>query len=142
MGPFAKQPIGLFVSRTAKALGRAFADVLAEAGGSEPMWLILLALKTNPDRTQRQLAETVGIREATLTHHLNSMERDGLVVRSRVPNNRRVHQVSLTEEGEAAFHRLRRAAVAFDLRLRAGISAEQLETAREVLAQLADNADR
>ena len=76
---------------------------------------------------QRELATAVGIREATLTHHLNAMEADGLLTRRRDPGNRRVHVVELTEAGEDAFARLRDAAVGFDRRLRRGISAEELD---------------
>ncbi|GAA3747687.1 MarR family winged helix-turn-helix transcriptional regulator [Salinactinospora qingdaonensis] len=142
MGQPRQQPIGLLVSRTAKTLSRAFGKALAEAGGSEPVWLILLSLKKNPDSTQRQLAEELEIREATLTHHLNAMERDGLVSRARDPRNRRVHRITLTAEGEAAFHRLRSAAVAFDRQLRSAISDSELAAVRDVLHRLADNADR
>ena len=42
------------------------------------------------------------------------MDADGLVSRRRAPTNRRIQQVALTEAGEAAFQRMRQAAVAFD----------------------------
>ncbi|MGH9057132.1 MAG: MarR family winged helix-turn-helix transcriptional regulator, partial [Acidimicrobiales bacterium] len=64
-------------------VSRAFDDALAEAGGSLPVWLVLLNLKINPSASQRELAEAVGVREATVTHHLNAMENDGLVTRRR-----------------------------------------------------------
>lgn len=131
--------MGLYIARAAKELSRAFEDALAEAGGSQPVWLILLSLKTKPDSTQRQIAERVGIREATLTHHLNGMEKSGLVTRRRDPANRRIHQLALTGEGEAAFHRLRAAAAAFDERLRKDIPQAQLDGLRKVLGRLVDN---
>ncbi len=139
MGPSREQPIGRVVAHTAKTLSRAFADSLAEVGGSEPVWLILLSLKTRPARTQRRLAEHLGIREATMTHHLTAMERDGLIVRSRAPGNRRVQRVTLTPGGEAAFHRMRAAAVAFDERLRSGVDEEHLALVRDVLTRLTAN---
>jgi MarR family transcriptional regulator for hemolysin len=129
----------LLIARTAKELSRAFERSLAEAGGSQPAWLIMTSLKRNPDSTQRRLAEDLGIREATLTHHLNGMERAGLLTRRRDPGNRRVHQVTLTDEGEAAFLRLRGAAMAFDRRLRSGIPDEDLSGLAEVLHRLAAN---
>ena len=105
------------------------------------MWLVLLNLKARRTlANQRELARAVGIREATLTHHLNAMEADGLLTRRRDPENRRVHVVELTEAGEAAFARLREAAVAFDRRLRRGISAEELDGLERLLDRLAANA--
>src|ERR1700726_4966703 len=99
----ARTPIGLQLARSAKAVSRAFDDALAEAGGSLPVWLILVSLKGQAHGAQRQLAEAVGIEGPTLTHHLNRMENAGLVTRRRDPANRRVHQVELTDAGEAAF---------------------------------------
>src|SRR4051812_40224422 len=112
-------PIGLQLTRTSKVVSRAFDDALAAAGGSLPVWLVLLSLKTRQLGNQRELADAVGIQEATLSHHLRAMVGSGLVTRERDPANRRVHQVRLTEAGDAAFLRLRDAAIAFDRRLRA-----------------------
>jgi MarR family transcriptional regulator for hemolysin len=133
------EPIGLRLARTAKSLNRAFDQALAEAGGSLPAWLILLSLKSRRWGTQRELAGAIGIEGATLTHHLDSLERAGLVTRSRDPANRRVHRVELTEAGDAAFQRMREAATAFDARLRAGLGEDDVQRLRELLAALDAN---
>jgi MarR family transcriptional regulator, transcriptional regulator for hemolysin len=133
-------PIGLLVSRTAKALSRAFDDALVAAGGSTPTWLVLLAIKSGGHRTQGDLAEAVGVRQPTLTHHLDALERDGLVHREREPGNRRVQQVTLTDTGEQLFLRLRRAAGSFDGRLRAGLDETEVTELRRLLSHLVENA--
>jgi MarR family transcriptional regulator, transcriptional regulator for hemolysin len=133
-------PIGLLVSRTAKALSRAFDDALVAAGGSTPTWLVLLAIKSGGHRTQGDLAEAVGVRQPTLTHHLDALERDGLVHREREPGNRRVQQVTLTDIGEQLFLRLRRAAGSFDGRLRAGLDETEVTELRRLLSHLVENA--
>ena len=138
MPPPAGPPIGLHVTRTARALSRAFDDALAAAGGSVPVWLVLISLKGQRLANQRKLAEAIGIQGATLTHHLNAMEADGLVTRRRDPTNRRVHVVELTDAGEALFQRLRAAAVAFD-RLRAGLADDDVATLARLLDRLRDN---
>jgi MarR family transcriptional regulator, transcriptional regulator for hemolysin len=134
-----RTPIGLHLARTAKSVSRAFDDALAEAGGSVPVWLVLISLKTQQVRNQRELAEAVGIREATLTHHLNAMDEQGLITRRRDPANRRVHLVELTEAGEAAFQRMRGAATAFDQQLRAGLSGDEVSQLEALLGRLAAN---
>lgn len=134
-----RTPTGLQVSRTARAVSRAFDDALEQAGGSLPMWLILLNLKIGRPGNQRELAAAVGVRDATLTHHLNAMDARGLVTRRRDEANRRVHVVELTEEGEAAFLRLRDAAVAFDRRLNAGLTDADRDTLDTLLSRLAAN---
>src|SRR5215472_18154753 len=114
-------PLCLRLARAAKAVSRAFDDALAEAGASRPTWLVLVSLKSKPVASQRELAETIGIRGPTLTHHLDVMELAGLVTRRRDPGNRRVHLVELTGAGDALFFRLKDAVTAFDQRLRHGI---------------------
>lgn len=140
MPPPARLPIGRQLALTARLVSRAFDEALAEAGGSVPVWLVLISLKTQRIRNQRELADAVGIREATLTHHLNLMDSRGLVTRRRDPANRRVHLVELTPAGEAAFGRLRGAATAFDQRLRDGFSDEDLAALAGLLGRLERNA--
>lgn len=139
-GPPASLPLGLHLARAAREIARAFDDALAEAGGSEPVWLVLISLKTRQLASQRELADAVGIREATLTHHLNAMDASGLITRRRDPENRRVHLVELTPAGEKAFFRMRKAAFAFNARLRAGFDEEELAEFERVLDRLRGNA--
>lgn len=134
-----RPPIGLHLAGTARTVGRAFDAALAAAGGSRPVWLVLMTLKSRAVANQRELAGAVGIEGATLTHHLNAMEADGLLTRRRDPANRRVHLVELTDDGEAAFHRLRAAAAAHDERLRRGLDADDVEQLARLLDRLAAN---
>jgi MarR family transcriptional regulator for hemolysin len=132
-------PLGLQLNRTARIVGRAFDDALTDAGGSLPTWLVLVSLKAGRASNQRELAEAVGIRQATLSHHLNSLVEQGLVTRERDPDNRRSHLVELTAAGDATFFRLRDAAVAFDRRLRRGLSPDDVSRLEDALGRLTDN---
>ena len=133
-------PIGLRLTQAARAVERAFDEALGQAGGTLPVWLILLNLETRKPANQRELAAAVGVREATLTHHLNAMDARGLITRTRDAANRRVQVVGLTEAGEAAFDRLRDAAIAFDVQLRAGFADSDLANLSTLLSRLAANA--
>jgi MarR family transcriptional regulator for hemolysin len=134
-----EEPIGLEVTRTARLLSRAFDDTLAAAGGSLPVWLILTALKRKEHAMQREIAAAVGIEDATLTHHLNRMDREGLIARHRPPENRRNQVVVLTPAGEALFADLLTAVTAFDQTLRKGFTKRELDQQREFLARLRAN---
>jgi MarR family transcriptional regulator, transcriptional regulator for hemolysin len=138
-GPPRQQPIGMLVARIGKALDRAFDDALAVAGGTRPIWLVLLAVKSGAGRTQSGIAERVGISGPTLIHHLDRLETAGLVVRTRDRANRRLQTITLTADGDALFFRLRDAAVAFDRRLHAGISDPEMSELRRLLTVLHDN---
>ncbi|HKU42794.1 MAG TPA: MarR family transcriptional regulator [Polyangiales bacterium] len=133
------EPIGLQLNRTAKRVSRAFDEALAAAGGSLPMWLVLVSLKGRPHGNQRDLASAAGIEGPTLTHHLNRMEAAGLLQRSRDPDNRREHRVQLSAAGEALFLQLRAAVIAFDRRLRDGIQADELSVLSGLLERLRNN---
>jgi MarR family transcriptional regulator for hemolysin len=137
--PPSVEPIGRAIASSAKVLSRAFERELAEAGGSQPVWLILLALKQQDWRTQQDLAAAVGIEGPTLTHHLDGLDKAGLIERARDPNDRRAVRVELTDAGDKLFKRLAKAAIGFDQRLRAGLSDEELDEFRRVLARLRDN---
>ena len=68
------------------------------------------------------------------------MDASGLITRRRDPENRRVHLVELTPAGEQAFFRMRKAAFAFNDRLRAGFGEEELAEFERVLDRLRGNA--
>ena len=140
-GPPHAEPIGRAMASTAKAVTRAFEQELAAAGGSQPAWLILLALKQQRWRTQQDLAGAVGIEGPTLTHHLDGLEKSGLIDRARDPDDRRAVRVELTAAGEKRFQRLAKAAIGFDQRLRAGLSDDELEAFRRVLTRLRGNVE-
>ena len=127
-------PIGLHLTRTARVVSQAFERAMAEAGGSAAAWQVLLLVRSEKWGAQARMAEAMGITGATLTHHLNALERRGLVRRWREASNRRVQRAALTPAGEQLFERLREGAVRHDERLRSQLSDE--ETAR--LAALLD----
>ena len=104
---------------------RAFDALLSEHGGSWQVWHILLALHQGTPATQRELAHAVGIREATLTHHLRGMEDRGLVVRTREESNRRVQRIEVTDAGETLYQGLKSAAITFDKTLRRAIGDDE-----------------
>lgn len=133
--PADAMPIGLRLRVTARAVSQAFERAMAEAGGSASTWQVLLLVRSQQWGAQSQLAHAMGVSSATLTHHLNALEDDGLVRRWREPDNRRVQRVELTPAGAAAFDRLRRVASRHDRRLRALLSDDETE-------QLADLLDR
>ncbi|MBO0841437.1 MAG: winged helix-turn-helix transcriptional regulator [Sciscionella sp.] len=140
MPPPTKPPIGLQLSRISRAIAREFDAALAGVGSSMPIWLIMISLKMKKLANQQELANAVGIRGATLTHHLTAMEADGLITRHRDDANRRAQQVTLTEAGEHEFRRVRTTVTAFDRRLRRGLTATELDAFTDVLNRLHANA--
>ena len=135
-------PIGLRLTRTARVIAQAFDRALAQAGGSAPVWQVLLLVRSAECGTQAQMAEAMGITGATLTHHLNAMEAQGLVQRRREAPNRRVQRVELTEAGGALFERLREIVVRHDARLRSALTEEEVAQLGGLLDKLQAGVER
>jgi DNA-binding MarR family transcriptional regulator len=133
-------PVAVTLWHSVQRVMRSFDALLTEEGGSWQVWHILLALHQGTPATQRELAGAVGIREATLTHHLRSMEDRGLVLRTREASNRRVQRIEVTEAGEALYRRLKSAAIAFDRTLRDAIGDDEadVDAFAGTLCRLAD----
>jgi MarR family transcriptional regulator, transcriptional regulator for hemolysin len=132
----ATPPIGLNLARTARVVGQAFDRALAEAGGSAATWQVLLLVRSGQWGQQSEMAAAMGVTSATLTHHLNSLERQGLVRRWREDSNRRVQRAELTEDGVARFDRMREVAMRHDARLRAVLSEDELAALAGLLDRL------
>jgi len=58
----AHQPLGLHLTRISRTVSRAFDDALAQAGGSLPVWLVLISLKSRQLASQRELPRRSGSR--------------------------------------------------------------------------------
>lgn len=129
-------PIGLRLTRTAHAASQAFERAMAEAGGSGAAFQVLLLVRAQEWGTQAQMAAAMGITPATLTHHLNQLDRQGLVRRWREDGNRRSQRVELTPQGEAELARLRTVALTHDERLRAALGEGEVEQLAALLDKL------
>jgi MarR family transcriptional regulator, transcriptional regulator for hemolysin len=129
-------PIGLRLTRTARVVSNAFERSMAEVGGSASAWQVLLLVRSQRWGAQSRMAEAMGISGATLTHHLNALEDQGLVRRWRDAGNRRVQQVALTEAGEELFGQLRQVAANHDRRLRSHLSDAETAQLAELLEKL------
>ena len=103
------------------------------------MWLVLTNVKRVEHTRQRDIADAIGLDDATLTHHLHRMQGDGLIVRHRDPANRRNQVVALTAEGEALFQRMLAIVIDFDTRLRRGLRVAELDQLRTLLERLRAN---
>lgn len=132
----ASTPLGLHLARTARVVTQAFDGAMAEAGGSAASWQVLLLVRSKQWGRQTEMADAMGVTAATLTHHLNALEAQGLVRRWRESSNRRVQRVELTDEGLALFDRLRHVAVRHDARLRSQLTDAEVEQLGDLLDRL------
>lgn len=129
-------PIGLHLTRTARVVSQVFDRAMARAGGSASTWQVLLLVRAQEWDTQSELARQLGVTGATVTHHLNALEKRGLVRRWREASNRRVQRVELTPAGIELFDRLREVAHRHDELLRSALSPDETALLGELLGRL------
>lgn len=137
----AEPPIGRALALASKRITAAFNASLADEDGSVPAWLILTALRGSRWRTQSDLAGSLGIVGPTLTRHIDNLEQHGWVLRARDAADRRAVRVEITDAGVEAHNRMRQRVMAFDRRLRSGLSPEELERLRGLLDRLVSNVE-
>jgi MarR family transcriptional regulator, transcriptional regulator for hemolysin len=133
-------PIGLQLAKTARSVSQEFERAMTTAGGSAAAWQVLLLVRSGQWDTQSGLAKAMGVTSATMTHHLNALEKQGLVRRWRDDSNRRVQQVELTDAGIALFDRLREVAMSHDQRLRSRLTPREVEQLNKLLHKLESDA--
>ena len=98
-----KSIAGFLISRIKQLGGRIFDQRLKESGidaFNGPQGRILYVLWEHPALTITEIGRMTSLAKTTLTGMLDRMEESGLVLRVRVPHNRRQVHVSLTVKAQ------------------------------------------
>jgi DNA-binding MarR family transcriptional regulator len=135
------QSVGYLVRETHRAFLRALGARVSRHGVSIGMWYFLRALWEEDGLTQRELSRRVRMMEPTTATALESMERRGLISRTRNSQDRRKVNIRLTERGL----RLREVLLPYAMEVNqvalAGISAKEIPLLREHLDRIKRNLD-
>ena len=134
-----EEPLGRLLSMTGRWVQERCNDALGPIGASMPTFLVLKMARDWPGISQRQLASIIGVEGPTLSHHLDRLEADGLVVRRRAASDRRVVSVELTELGRQHFAQAVQIMATLDADLRAQFSDRELATLRRLLSRVRDH---
>jgi len=134
-----REPLGRHLVFTAKAMREAFEQTLADAGGSLGTWIVLSALSDEGVVSQTVLAGHVHVEGATITHHVDRLEADGLVRRRADPSDRRVRRVELTPAGKRLHRRLLGAVKELEAATTAGLTERQQADLRRALDLIRSN---
>ncbi len=135
---------GILASEIARLYAAALQGALQPLGLSRAQYLALSELWLEDGLTQRQLADRVGVEQATMANTLVRMERDGLIEKRPNPDDGRSQQIWLTEVA----HEMRAPATAAAARanelVAAGLPVAERELFFSMLARVISNlrADR
>ncbi|RUS49233.1 MarR family winged helix-turn-helix transcriptional regulator [Cohnella sp. AR92] len=100
---------------------------------------LLLRLSDADGLSQRELAESKGVKPATLTVMLQRMEKTGLIRRAADEKDQRVTRVRLTDKGREAAEAVRHAINEVEARSFEGFLPEEKLLLRRFLLQMMDN---
>ena len=132
--------IGRQLAYTAKLSREYFEARLAERGGSLATWVVLSAAVHSPTSlSQRQLAAALAIGGPTLVRHLDRLETEGLVVRRRDDQDRRITRIDLTPAGRLRYEALSAVSDQTNAEVRSLLTEDEERVLRSVLHRVADH---
>jgi MarR family transcriptional regulator for hemolysin len=127
--------MGRSIGRTAKFV-RALGDrQLAPLGASVTDFILLFHIDSadEPGLSQTEVARVSDMGGPALVRHLDRMEREGVVVRTRDADDRRITRVTLTPAGVARLADLKVVIEEGDRRMRALLTTEEADTLQAAL---------
>ncbi len=131
-----EEPLGRQLSITGRVVRERFDAALIEHGASLTTWAVLRSAEHEDGLSQRELAARLSIESPTLVRHLDRLEDEGLVVRRRDDQDRRVVRIGLTAAGHRRFAELREVATSLDAQLRALLDHDEIEIVEHALLRI------
>jgi DNA-binding MarR family transcriptional regulator len=141
-GPLADL-IGFHLRKAQNASFQAFARRVGQTDLSPGTFALLTLIRHNPGISQTALSRADGRDKSSLTPALHTLERRGLILRQRLPGNRRTYALDLTPAGARILAELARHAEAHDRSLDRIVGVEQkallIGLLRRIAVELADD---
>ncbi|MBE6645961.1 MAG: MarR family transcriptional regulator [Ruminococcaceae bacterium] len=118
---------------------KAIETVVDDIGIHRSRHQILMNLAKNDKfKSQKEIAEHLGITQAAMTGALSKLERDGLISRTVGADNR-YNEISITEKGREIIERSRAHFIEVDKKTFSGFSDEELEVFSKCIDKMQNN---
>ena len=127
------------IAETSHAMRRFYDRRVAQLGVTRAQWRVIAILGHNPGMKQVELADRLDVEPISTCRIIDRLEEAGLVERQRDPSDRRAWRLSLTAKAEPIRARLSELAEEMSQEAFFGLSEQQLETMRAVLARVREN---
>jgi len=131
-------PLGRSIGRTHK-FARALGDrALADLGSSVTEWIVLshIANAPKPGASQTEIARYSDMGGPALVRHIDRLEAEGLVTRTRDATDRRLIRLNLTRAGRARLDAIRTVMVRCDEQLRSVLTDQEAAIMQGALDKL------
>lgn len=98
--------LGMLTMQISREVGREMVKCLKESGYEmgPSSWSVVSLLITYPNRTQQEIADFLWLNKVKVKRLLDALEKEGLVKREILQNDKRYNVVNLTPMGEAFYN--------------------------------------
>src|SRR5262245_37532390 len=122
---FRGRGVAFLLSQVGAQVSRAWAEQIRPLGLDVREAMLLWHVAREEGRSQRELAEVIGLPESRIVGLVDSLERLGLIERRTGATDRRTRQLHLTDSGRTRVDRLMSIALEHDASFSQSLTAEQ-----------------
>jgi len=141
-----RKSIGSLLSRVRVAMLAALDQELADDRRLAPLelsaaqFIVIASLAGEERKSASDLCKGISYDAGAMTRMLDRLEGKGLIRRNRSPDDRRLVHLELTDEGRAAYPRMREASLAVANRFLRGFSKTEARALESLLTRMLENA--
>ena len=142
-----RKSIGSLLSRVRVAMLAALDQELADDRRLAPLelsaaqFIVIASLAGEERKSASDLCKGISYDAGAMTRMLDRLEGKGLIRRNRSPDDRRLVHLELTDEGRAAYPRMREASLAVANRFLRGFSKTEARALESLLTRMLENAE-
>ena len=137
---FARRPMGMRMAMVVRQWRAIIDSAITDTGLTQSSWTVLMQLHQLGDNVSvSELAEVQGIELPPLMRTLTQLEKQGYLLRSTSPYDKRIRLLTLTTEGRAILEKLNRVIEAYQQRVTETLPEAQLAAFSATLNQIACN---
>ena len=137
---FARLPMGMRMAMVVRQWRAIIDSAITDTGLTQSSWTVLMQLHQLGDNVSvSELAEVQGIELPPLMRTLTQLEKQGYLLRSTSPYDKRIRLLTLTAEGRAILEKLNRVIETYQQRVTETLPEAQLAAFSATLNQIACN---
>ena len=141
-----RKSIGSLLTRVKVAMLAALDEELAADRRLAPLelsaaqWAVIASLAGDEKKSASDLCKGISYDAGAMTRMLDRLEGKGLIRRNRSPDDRRLVHLELTEEGRAAYPRMRELSLGVANRFLRGFTKAEARQLESLLGRMLENA--
>ena len=137
---FCRRPMGMRMAMIVRQWRAVIDDAILDTGLTQSSWTVMMQLEQLGENVSvSELAEVQGIELPPLMRTLTQLEKQGYLLRTTSPYDKRIRLLTLTPEGKAVLKTLTRVIEEFQTRVSQNIAPEDLDIFSATLNQIACN---